>query len=385
MNELFEFDVGEGNDSQDITQFTTSNENSSLHPQSPRVSSPFETDPNVSHVQTSHSNIQSPILSPNSSAPISGQQAPFKKSKWTPEEDRLLIDSVKAHGMGNWSLVSQAVPGRTGKQCRERWINQLCPQLNKDNWTPQEDQILIQQQRIHGNYWSKIAQFLPGRSSNNVKNRWSWLSRHRVSPSLAVQMMPFIVQHQQQMKYQQPFQQMQQIQMQQMQQMNLSSPILSPNSMNFSQPIQPPPYQFNPMYPNMPLQQQTAPPDIPITDFSSLSMNSSMNLGLRPTQSQEADQIADMKNRMAFSDPFEGVNFPATGVSSFTSIPTYLDLSNTQEKKTALSPQLDSVLPFEEPRNDFQFEFQAQPNQDPFGDMNFPDKDDMFSNFGWDH
>lgn len=138
----------------------------------------------------SNSMVQSPVSAP---PPVQ-----FKKAKWTQEEDKLLVDSVKAHGMGNWSLVAQTIPGRTGKQCRERWINQLCPALNKDNWSTQEDAILVQQQRLHGNVWSKIAQFLPGRSANAVKNRWSWLSRHRVPPSLAAQMMPFVVQQQKQ-------------------------------------------------------------------------------------------------------------------------------------------------------------------------------------------
>ncbi|EAY06501.1 Myb-like DNA-binding domain containing protein [Trichomonas vaginalis G3] len=113
----------------------------------------------------------------------------FKKAKWTPDEDKLLIDSVKRNGMSNWSLVAKEVPGRTGKQCRERWTNQLCPDLNKDNWTPQEDQILLKQQQINGNFWAKIAKFLPGRSPNAIKNRWSWLSRHRIPAMFAAQMM----------------------------------------------------------------------------------------------------------------------------------------------------------------------------------------------------
>jgi hypothetical protein len=112
-----------------------------------------------------------------------------KKSKWTEEEDRQLAESVSMHGMGNWTLVAQLIPGRNGKQCRERWIHQICPSLNKENWTPREDAILIQQQRLHGNSWAKIAQFLPGRSSNNIKNRWSWLSRHHYG-------VPFLVQGQ---------------------------------------------------------------------------------------------------------------------------------------------------------------------------------------------
>lgn len=135
---------------------------------------------------------ESPSASSPCVAPPKPQtkDGPSKKSKWTPEEDRMLIESVTKHGMSNWSLVATEVSGRTGKQCRERWTNQLCPSLNKDNWTAQEDQILLKQQQLHGNMWSKIAHFLPGRSSNAVKNRWSWLSRHRLSLGRPLQFAP---------------------------------------------------------------------------------------------------------------------------------------------------------------------------------------------------
>lgn len=127
------------------------------------------------------SSVQSPTPNP----------ALYKKAKWTAEEDNLLRMLVKKEGTNNWSLIAQSIPDRTGKQCRERWLNQLRPELTKNNWTPQEDAILIHQQQIHGNMWTKIAQFLPGRSPNNVKNRWSWISRHQTTASLFAQMMPF--------------------------------------------------------------------------------------------------------------------------------------------------------------------------------------------------
>lgn len=100
------------------------------------------------------------------------------KAKWTKEEDDVLKKAISKYGTNNWSLISNEIQGRTGKQCRERWLNQLNPTLNKEHWLPHEDSILTHYQAFYGNSWSKIAHFLPGRSPNSVKNRWSFLMRH---------------------------------------------------------------------------------------------------------------------------------------------------------------------------------------------------------------
>jgi myb proto-oncogene protein len=36
------------------------------------------------------------------------------------------------------------IPGRTGKQIRERWHNQIDPNVKKDKWSREEDEILIE-------------------------------------------------------------------------------------------------------------------------------------------------------------------------------------------------------------------------------------------------
>jgi len=41
--------------------------------------------------------------------------------------------------------VSLIIKGRSGKQCRERWFNNLNPNVKKGNWTAEEDQIIFQQ------------------------------------------------------------------------------------------------------------------------------------------------------------------------------------------------------------------------------------------------
>ena len=118
------------------------------------------------------------------------QQSKHKmiKTKWTPEEDKLLSDAVQEFGTNNWTLIATRVQGRTGKQCRERWTGQVCPTISKLDWTQAEDMILFQYQRVFGNKWAKIAQFLPNRSPISVKNRWNWYVRHKnhqvLQPSL---------------------------------------------------------------------------------------------------------------------------------------------------------------------------------------------------------
>jgi hypothetical protein len=100
------------------------------------------------------------------------------KVRWGAEEDRLLVQSIETHGTLNWTLVADNIPGRTGKQCRERWVNQLNPQLKFEVWTPEEDSCLMSLVALHGRHWSLITKFLAGRSVNSTKNRFTFLIKH---------------------------------------------------------------------------------------------------------------------------------------------------------------------------------------------------------------
>lgn len=98
------------------------------------------------------------------------------KGPWTIKEDARLKQFVKQYGK-RWSLVAEKLPGRIGKQCRERWLNHLDPKINRAPWTPEEDRILLSKQKALGNRWSEIAKLLPGRPENSVKNRFTSLSQ----------------------------------------------------------------------------------------------------------------------------------------------------------------------------------------------------------------
>jgi hypothetical protein len=113
---------------------------------------------------------------------LSIDRANGRTGKWTEDEDSKLQDAVKTHGGKNWKTIAALVPDRTKEQCTSRWYNYLNQRIDRatgrsGKWTEYEDSKLRDAVQRHGgnhwgNHWGEIAALVPGRTKKQCQNRW---------------------------------------------------------------------------------------------------------------------------------------------------------------------------------------------------------------------
>jgi len=154
-----------------------------IHPKtqpgaSPSLITPGASDAPYPPSATSHSHAPPQTTQQvTSNSDTKQKKAPTKA--WTKEEDDQLLDMVLAmkHPL-KWSIIASSMSTeRTGKQCRERYVNHLNPRLKSTEWTPSEDFTIWRLYATCGTQWAKMSKVIPGRTDNGIKNRYHNLKR----------------------------------------------------------------------------------------------------------------------------------------------------------------------------------------------------------------
>ncbi|KAM3139489.1 hypothetical protein pb186bvf_008325 [Paramecium bursaria] len=106
---------------------------------------------------------------------------------WTEEEDQLLQEIhnefSKLGKENKWSQIAREIHKRSPnqifrqpKQCRERWINKLDPNISNDPWTKAQEIELLKTILIRGKKWSELsALYGRVRTENSLKNKYNSL------------------------------------------------------------------------------------------------------------------------------------------------------------------------------------------------------------------
>lgn len=94
------------------------------------------------------------------------------RKRFTPEEDARLKALASSDSFSRWEQIASKMPGRTARQCRDRYNNYLYKQITSAPWTAEEDKYILKMYQKIGPKWADISKLLNGRSGNNVKNRW---------------------------------------------------------------------------------------------------------------------------------------------------------------------------------------------------------------------
>lgn len=98
-------------------------------------------------------------------------------AKFTREEDKELISLVDEYGDDQWMLIASMMENRNPRQCKERYLTYLSPKISKNQWSEEEDALLLKKYEQYGSKWVRISKCIPERTDAMCKNRFAVLKR----------------------------------------------------------------------------------------------------------------------------------------------------------------------------------------------------------------
>ena len=122
---------------------------------------------------------------PTTTTPTTTTLGKRTRQGWTEEEDEQIVSIVQESGP-KWCLIARQLPGRSDDAVRNRW-KRLQGKTSKeggDMWSPEQDAFIQEMVMMHGNKWTKIADMLPDRSHNAVRNRLERLLKAKANTNV---------------------------------------------------------------------------------------------------------------------------------------------------------------------------------------------------------
>ncbi|KAI9697097.1 MAG: hypothetical protein M1820_007912 [Bogoriella megaspora] len=96
----------------------------------------------------------------------------YRKTPWSQREDQTLLRLVQNPNAVNWVKISFSIHTRSPKQCRQRYYQLVLPPHGHNPITVEEGMKIETMVQYWGKNWMVIADALPGRSFNAVRNWW---------------------------------------------------------------------------------------------------------------------------------------------------------------------------------------------------------------------
>lgn len=103
----------------------------------------------------------------------------LQRWQWTTEEDALLSRLGKKLDK-DWTKIAEFFPNKSIGNIKKRFLNKHDPEMKRIGWTEEEDEIIMLLFSKNGCSWTQIAEHLPGRPPDSIKNRFYGTLRKRL-------------------------------------------------------------------------------------------------------------------------------------------------------------------------------------------------------------
>ena len=120
-----------------------------------------------------------------------------KTRPWAAHEDIRLLAGIHRFGLENWVSVAKFVGnGRSRAQCAQRWVRGLDPRISKDQWSPEDEEKLLNLIKHNGSKgWTTIAAGMGNRSDVQCRYHFLQMRRDGKLPAEFMNMVPMEKSH----------------------------------------------------------------------------------------------------------------------------------------------------------------------------------------------